>query len=185
VLAANGVLFAGIMAFVYSDLMVPPLVAINAKYYGWRVALYVAAVMYVSIVVTALGLHAAFAATGLTPEGGRAVSDVARISLDYSFWLNVGFALVAAVLVWLARQHERKGGGGDGRRLSPKRLVALACLLVVAGGLVVSAFGVRPVPARDEDARVPSSGDVRLERGEAARAGGPAPSLQGKRAGNV
>ena len=38
VLNANGVLFAGIMGFIYSDLMVPPLVMINAKHTagGWR-----------------------------------------------------------------------------------------------------------------------------------------------------
>ena len=54
VLNANGVLFAGIMGFIYSDLMVPSLVAINARYYGWRTALYIAAVMYASIVCTAL-----------------------------------------------------------------------------------------------------------------------------------
>ena len=34
VLNAGGVMFAGIMGFIYSDLMVPPLVHINAKYYG-------------------------------------------------------------------------------------------------------------------------------------------------------
>jgi hypothetical protein len=32
VLNANGVLFAGIMGFIYSDLMVPPLVQVNVKY---------------------------------------------------------------------------------------------------------------------------------------------------------
>ena len=57
VLNANGVLFAGIMGFIYSDLMVPPLVAVNARYYGWRVALYIAGVMYLAIVITALVLH--------------------------------------------------------------------------------------------------------------------------------
>mgnify|MGYP000906914553 CR=1 FL=1 len=33
-LAGSGVTFAGVMAFIYSDLMVPPLVRVNAKYYG-------------------------------------------------------------------------------------------------------------------------------------------------------
>jgi uncharacterized membrane protein YraQ (UPF0718 family) len=41
VLNQNGVLFAIIMGFIYSDLMVPPLVHVNAKYYSWRVALYI------------------------------------------------------------------------------------------------------------------------------------------------
>lgn len=54
VLNANGVLFAGIMGFIYSDLIVPPLVAVNAKYYGWRVATYIAGIRYVSIVSSAL-----------------------------------------------------------------------------------------------------------------------------------
>jgi uncharacterized protein len=53
VLNTNGVLFAGIMGFIYSDLMVPPLVRVNAKYYGWKLALYIAGTMYVSIVLTA------------------------------------------------------------------------------------------------------------------------------------
>lgn len=69
VLNANGVLFAGIMGFIYSDLMVPPLVQVNAKYYGWKLALYIAGTMFVSIVLTALILNAAFAAAGIIPEG--------------------------------------------------------------------------------------------------------------------
>jgi hypothetical protein len=39
VLNANGVLFAEIMGFIYSDLMVPPLFQVNVKYYGWKMAL--------------------------------------------------------------------------------------------------------------------------------------------------
>lgn len=74
VLNENGVLFAGIMGFIYSDLMVPPLVHINAKYYGWRVALYIAGVMYVSIVATALILNGLFSLLGIVPESARVVS---------------------------------------------------------------------------------------------------------------
>jgi hypothetical protein len=80
VLSENGVLFAGIMGFIYSDLMVPPLVAVNARYYGWRVALYIAAVMFVTIGVTAVTLHLAFGWAGLTPSGGRAVGEVVRFT---------------------------------------------------------------------------------------------------------
>lgn len=64
VLNENGVMFAGIMGFIYSDLMVPPLVHINAKYYGWKVALYIAGIMFVSIVATALILNSAFSFLG-------------------------------------------------------------------------------------------------------------------------
>jgi len=67
VLNANGVLFAGIMGFIYSDLMVPPLIQVNAKYYGWKMALYIAAAMYASIVATALILNGLFALAGIVP----------------------------------------------------------------------------------------------------------------------
>ena len=60
VLNANGVFFAGIIGFIYSDLMVPPLVNMNSKYYGTKTALYIAGVMFVSIVITALVLNYSF-----------------------------------------------------------------------------------------------------------------------------
>jgi uncharacterized membrane protein YraQ (UPF0718 family) len=140
VLNANGVLFAGIMGFIYSDLMVPPLVAINAKYYGLRVALYIAGVMWVSIVITAVTLHGAFAVLGLTPESSRAVEEVSRFAIDYTFWLNLAMVVVAAVMVWLHRQHVRQhldgesmDHGGGGR---VKRGVTYLMIAIVLGGVV-------------------------------------------------
>lgn len=140
VLDANGVLFAGIMGFIYSDLMVPPLVLINARYYGWRVALYIAGIMFVSIVCTALLLNAAFGALGWIPEGGADIAETTKFALDYTFWLNCGFVLVAAVMVWLSRQG---GGGGhdhdhgeDGGLPVKATFSGLALLLLVAGWAV-------------------------------------------------
>jgi len=138
VLNANGVLFAGIMGFIYSDLMVPPLVAINAKYYGWRVALYIAATMYVSIVATALILDGLFTLLGIVPESGRRVSDVVQFGVDYTFWLNLVFAVVAVVLVWLWRRHTARHGTmqhdmeGDGPLKTGAAYIAAA---VIVGGL--------------------------------------------------
>jgi len=141
VLNSNGVAFAGIMGFIYSDLMVPPLVAINARYYGPRVALYIAGIMFVSIEITAVTLHLTFAALAITPESRRAVQEVSRFAIDYTFWLNLAMVVVAAVLVWLHRQHVRQhlGGSGEhegGHRLSIKRAVVYLMILIVAGGLV-------------------------------------------------
>ena len=139
VLNANGVLFAGIMGFIYSDLMVPPLVMINAKYYGWRVALYIAAVMYVSIVATALILNYLFGALGITPESGRSVADVAQFAFDYTFYMNLVFIAVSASLVWLHRRHRRETHMDHKMKegVGPKRIIALLFLSVLLVGLVV------------------------------------------------
>jgi hypothetical protein len=103
VLQSNGVLFAGIMGFIYSDLMVPPLVNINAKYYGWRIALYIAGIMYVSIVITALLLNGIFAWLDIIPETERVVSEITRFKIDYTFWMNGVFVVIAGWLSWQNR----------------------------------------------------------------------------------
>ncbi|GAA5520259.1 permease [Aliifodinibius salicampi] len=105
VLNQNGVLFAGIMGFIYSDLMVPPLVHINAKYYGWRVALYIAGVMFVSIVLTALILNGLFTILDIVPESKRVVSEITQFKIDYTFWMNLVFVWIAAGLVWLHKKY--------------------------------------------------------------------------------
>jgi len=139
VLNANGVLFAGIMGFIYSDLMVPPLVAVNAKYYGWRLALYIAGIMYIAIVATALILHFLFGLFGITPESARAVSDVAQFKIDYTFWLNLVFVLVAGAMTVLHRRHLKQHVEGQmehGGGLTVKRVIVYAFMLTLIGGLV-------------------------------------------------
>ena len=85
--------------------MVPPLVHINAKYYGWRVALYIAGIMYVSIVATALILNGLFSFLGIVPESARVVSEITQFKVDYTFWMNIVFTLIAGVLVWLHKKY--------------------------------------------------------------------------------
>lgn len=134
VLNANGVLFAGIMGFIYSDLMVPPLVAVNAKYYGWRAALYIAGIMYVSIVATALILNGLFGVIGIVPDSGRAVSDVVRFAIDYTFWMNLAAVVLTAAMIRLIVLHRRAHGThhhhmeGDGPIKRGATKVAIAVL---------------------------------------------------------
>lgn len=140
VLGSNGVLFAGIMGFIYSDLMVPPLVAINAKYYGRRIALYIAGIMFVSIVITAITLHVAFSALGITPESQRAVEEVSQFALDYTFWLNLVMVAVTGIMVWLHRQHVRGQGEADGdhdhgTRPGIKRIVVYLMIFALQVGV--------------------------------------------------
>lgn len=137
VLSENGVLFAGIMGFIYSDLMVPPLVHINAKYYGWRVALYIAGIMYISIVCTALILNGLFSVLGIIPESSRVVSEVTQFKIDYTFWMNIVFTFIAGVLIWLNKiylqNHEMKMMDMEGGGKLKKAAVMLFILINLVG----------------------------------------------------
>ncbi|WP_336080126.1 permease [Thalassospira sp. CH_XMU1448-2] len=160
VLSAGGVSFAGIMGFIYSDLMVPPLVKVNANYYGWKTALYIAGIMYVSIVITALMLHYAFAAIDQVPESSRDIAEISAFAINYTFFLNLAAFVLAGVLVWLrsgadkstAHDHgsHEPGHGHDhnhdhthehdhnkGGLLSPKNVLVGAVVVMLAGGLFV------------------------------------------------
>jgi len=145
VLHANGVAFAGIMAFIYSDLMVPPLVRINAKYYGWRTALYIAGIMFASIVATALILAGLFTTLQLLPAGpGRSIEGTIQFRIDYTFWLNLVFVGVAAALLELNRRHHRSSEDQtdhshdheSDRGISLKSVVVTGFVLVLIGGVI-------------------------------------------------
>lgn len=121
------------MGFIYSDLMVPPLVHINAKYYGWRVALYIAGVIYISIVATALILNGLFGLMDIIPESERVVSDITQFKIDYTFWMNLVFVWIAGWLSWQNRaylkDHSMKmmkmEGGGKIKSVAVKIFIAI------------------------------------------------------------
>ena len=71
VLWSGGISFAGVLAFLFADLIVLPIVAIYRKYYGTAFALRITTLMYVTMVVAALIVAAAFAVLGLSPTGPR------------------------------------------------------------------------------------------------------------------
>src|SRR5437660_6817546 len=50
VLWSGGISFAGVIAFVFADLIVLPIIAIYRKYYGWQFAVRITALMFVTIV---------------------------------------------------------------------------------------------------------------------------------------
>lgn len=104
ILFKNGVVFGGIMAFLYSDFVVPPSLKINANYYGWRFASYLGIVFALAAIVTGIVVHGLFALLGLLPESAKAIEDLAAFRVDYTLFLNV-FALgVSSVLVYAARR---------------------------------------------------------------------------------
>ncbi|WP_031554487.1 permease [Parvularcula oceani] len=140
VLYGNGVAFAGIMAFIFSDLVVVPVLRVNAKYYGWRMALYILGVFLVVLVATALLLHYGFSLLGLLPsaEDVRAVTEREFFSIDYTFWLNMAFLAVTALFfAWKIKSKGVKLTTGDGITETVLFWLAMLSYAWLAGGLLV------------------------------------------------
>jgi uncharacterized membrane protein YraQ (UPF0718 family) len=106
VLWSGGIGFAGVIAFIFADLIVLPIIFAYAKYYGWAFALRITALMFVTIVLSALAIDLVFGAVGLVPDTRPTRDDIfGSIELDYKLILNVlGLAIFAALFYLTARR---------------------------------------------------------------------------------
>ena len=141
VLYDNGVSFAGVMAFIFSDLVVLPVLRIQAQYYGWRMALYILAVFLFILVASALLMHFGLAFFDLLPTGAsQSVVEREYFAVDYTMALNLAFIVASvAFLMWHWRT---KGLPGGSNALSERILFALACLAAcwIIVGLLLPLF---------------------------------------------
>jgi YHS domain-containing protein len=103
VLWAGGISFSGVLAFIYADLLIIPIVLVYRKYYGGRVTVRLVAIMFLAIVVAALLVDGLFALLGLTPETRPPIESITErgISWNYTTALNAVFLVVAAALLAL------------------------------------------------------------------------------------
>jgi uncharacterized membrane protein YraQ (UPF0718 family) len=109
VLWHGGISFGGVVAFIFADLLILPILNIYRRYYGVRMTVMIAAVFYLSMVVAGYVVEILFTATGLVPDRRSAHMPDEGISWNYTTWLNVVFLGLAAVLVW---RFVRTGGMG-------------------------------------------------------------------------
>jgi uncharacterized protein len=100
VLWAGGISFSGVMAFIYADLIIVPLVLIYARYYGWRLTGVIVGLMFGAMVLAALAVDGLFSAAGLVPEQRPSVESITEraVTWNYTAVLNIAFTLIAAAL---------------------------------------------------------------------------------------
>jgi hypothetical protein len=100
VLWSGGISVAGVLAFLFADLIVLPILAIYRKYYGTRFTLRITALMFVTMVLAALIVAGLLSLLGLVPSGSRPTRSAifGGIGLDYKLVLNVVGLVVFAVL---------------------------------------------------------------------------------------
>ena len=106
VLWAGGASFGGVLAFLYADLLVLPLLDVYRRYFGWRMAAFMAGLFFVTMAVSALVMDLAFSALGLVPSHDTDVrAQLTDFSLNYTFWLDLAFGALALYLFWLNGRH--------------------------------------------------------------------------------
>jgi uncharacterized protein len=108
VLWNGGISFGGVLAFIFADLIVLPILDIYRKYYGWKMAGFLLASFYASMVCAGLIVEFVFGGLGLIPTERDAKVVEASVTLNYTTVLNVIFLGLAAVLV---ARYFRHGGG--------------------------------------------------------------------------
>jgi uncharacterized protein len=112
VLWASGISFGGVLAFLYADLIVLPLLDIYRKYYGVRMMLYIFGMFFTTMVLSAIVMDVAFSALHLVPKPNPNIRhDLTMFSFNYTFVLNVVFGALGLYLWWLNRSNPMDHAG--------------------------------------------------------------------------
>ncbi|MBD1260687.1 permease [Maribacter polysiphoniae] len=147
-LFGKGVSFAGVMAFIFSDLVVFPVLRINAKYYGWKMSLFILFLLFTALIGTALSLHYSFDLLGMLPDPSQVkIEDSEFFKIDYTFFLNIAFLAISGYLVYLGF-FKKKDVKHNMSEMAPKspllesvlKYTAFICYAWLAGGLIVKFF---------------------------------------------
>ena len=99
VLWKGGISFGGVIAFVFADLLILPILNIYRKYYGMRMAAFLAGTFYLAMVVAGYVVELIFDGPGLLPDQQAAHLPAEGVRWDYTTFLDIAFLLLAAVLV--------------------------------------------------------------------------------------
>ncbi len=99
VLWNGGISFGGVVAFIFADLLILPILNIYRKYYGTAMMLTLLGTFYAAMVTAGYLVEIIFGTAGLIPSQHHATVLEAGISWNYTTWLNIVFLALAALLV--------------------------------------------------------------------------------------
>jgi YHS domain-containing protein/uncharacterized membrane protein YraQ (UPF0718 family) len=110
VLWAGGISFSGVIAFIYADLIIIPIVIAYTRYYGRELTARLVAIMFAAMVLAALAVDGIFSALGLVPTKRPSIDSISSrgISWNYTTFLNLIFLAIAVFLVALTLRRGAK-----------------------------------------------------------------------------
>jgi uncharacterized membrane protein YraQ (UPF0718 family) len=99
VLWNGGISFGGVIAFIYADLIIVPIIDIYRKYYGWKVTALIVGIFYIAMAGAALIVEFLFSLLRLIPHHRSAQIVETTITFNYTTVLNIIFLAIAAFLI--------------------------------------------------------------------------------------
>ncbi|MFD1688935.1 permease [Halolamina salifodinae] len=113
----GGISFAGVIAFVYADLITIPVLNVYRKYYGWKIMLYILGVFFVTMAFTGFLMELLFDALGIVPDlaSGETATEQTYFELNYTFYLNLLAFALSGFLLYVYR----RGLGAPGQYRDP------------------------------------------------------------------
>ena len=100
VLWNGGISFGGVVAFIFADLIVFPILRIYKKYYGIKMAAFLFGAFYAAMALAGYLVEGIFAILQLTPHVRNAKVLEASITFNYTTVLNIIFLAIAGALVY-------------------------------------------------------------------------------------
>ena len=99
VLWSGGISFGGVVAFIYADLLIIPILNIYRKYYGKKMMFVLLGTFYVAMVAAGYLVEIIFGVTNLIPDNRNVMVMQEGITGNYTTWLNIAFLIITAVLL--------------------------------------------------------------------------------------
>jgi uncharacterized membrane protein YraQ (UPF0718 family) len=99
VLWKGGISFGGVVAFIFADLIIVPILNIYRKYYGTPMAFFLLGTFFAAMAAAGYVIELLFGGLGLVPDRASAKIPSGGVSWDYTTWLNIVFLILAAALI--------------------------------------------------------------------------------------
>jgi uncharacterized protein len=100
VLWNGGASFGDVVAFIFADLIILPILDIYRRYYGVKVAAILAAIFYAAMIGAGYVVELLFSVLHLVPATRSAMVVSDAISWNYTTWLDIIAIAASALLLW-------------------------------------------------------------------------------------